>query len=310
MEKSFATDPPGVRRVIEAGEAAERKNVKIAAGLMCRHSREPPGADPAHPRRRNWARSNSSAPIACKTARPMGPKPAARKGAVLADPQFHQLLLGFRRAVGRNGHPPDRRALLAQGRLAGRRARRRRTGGASTDYTQNLDSFSAEWTFADGTKALRRGPLHSQLLHRVCHLRARHQVRRAVLRRHPRATVQIYKDQRMRPRQRRLGAPQGALQPLAGRMERSDGRHPQRPALQRGQAGGHGEPGRHHGPGGRPCGQVVTWDEALASKFQWCPNIDNMAENPPPPVRRRRGPLPRARPRGVDGVVEGSGFRL
>jgi predicted dehydrogenase len=39
MEKSFATDPVGVRRVIAAGELAEKKGVKIAAGLMCRHSR-------------------------------------------------------------------------------------------------------------------------------------------------------------------------------------------------------------------------------------------------------------------------------
>jgi len=39
MEKSFAVDPPGVRRLIKAGEAAEKKNLKIAAGLMCRHSR-------------------------------------------------------------------------------------------------------------------------------------------------------------------------------------------------------------------------------------------------------------------------------
>jgi predicted dehydrogenase len=38
MEKSFATDPPAVRRIIKAGEAAEKKNLKIAAGLMCRHS--------------------------------------------------------------------------------------------------------------------------------------------------------------------------------------------------------------------------------------------------------------------------------
>src|SRR5204862_2690570 len=38
MEKSFAPDPPGLRRIIKAGEAAEKKNLKIAAGLMCRHA--------------------------------------------------------------------------------------------------------------------------------------------------------------------------------------------------------------------------------------------------------------------------------
>jgi predicted dehydrogenase len=37
MEKSFAVDAPGVRRVLKAGEVAHRKNLKIAGGLMWRH---------------------------------------------------------------------------------------------------------------------------------------------------------------------------------------------------------------------------------------------------------------------------------
>ncbi|UCG59545.1 MAG: Gfo/Idh/MocA family oxidoreductase [Phycisphaerales bacterium] len=37
MEKSFAVDAPGIRRVLRAGEAAEKKNLKIAGGLMSRH---------------------------------------------------------------------------------------------------------------------------------------------------------------------------------------------------------------------------------------------------------------------------------
>jgi predicted dehydrogenase len=37
MEKSFAVDAPGIRRVLEAGKEAEKKNLKIAGGLMSRH---------------------------------------------------------------------------------------------------------------------------------------------------------------------------------------------------------------------------------------------------------------------------------
>ncbi|HPC95910.1 MAG TPA: twin-arginine translocation signal domain-containing protein [Sedimentisphaerales bacterium] len=37
MEKSFAVDAPGIRRVLKAGEEAERKNLKVAGGLMSRH---------------------------------------------------------------------------------------------------------------------------------------------------------------------------------------------------------------------------------------------------------------------------------
>jgi len=37
MEKSFAVDAPGIRRVLKAGKRADRRNIKIAGGLMSRH---------------------------------------------------------------------------------------------------------------------------------------------------------------------------------------------------------------------------------------------------------------------------------
>jgi len=39
MEKSFAVDGPGIRRILKAGEEGRKKNLKIAGGLMSRHSR-------------------------------------------------------------------------------------------------------------------------------------------------------------------------------------------------------------------------------------------------------------------------------
>ncbi len=38
MEKSFGADSPGVRKILAAGKKAEQKNLKIAGGLMSRHS--------------------------------------------------------------------------------------------------------------------------------------------------------------------------------------------------------------------------------------------------------------------------------
>jgi len=38
MEKAFGVDAPGVRRIIAAGKKADEKNLKIAGGLMSRHS--------------------------------------------------------------------------------------------------------------------------------------------------------------------------------------------------------------------------------------------------------------------------------
>ena len=38
MEKSFAVDPGGVHQLLQLSDAADKKGLKIAAGLMCRHS--------------------------------------------------------------------------------------------------------------------------------------------------------------------------------------------------------------------------------------------------------------------------------
>jgi len=37
MEKSFAVDAPGIRRILAAGKEAQKKNLKVASGLMSRH---------------------------------------------------------------------------------------------------------------------------------------------------------------------------------------------------------------------------------------------------------------------------------
>ena len=38
MEKSFAPDPGGTKEILRLGKEAEKKNLKIGCGLMCRHS--------------------------------------------------------------------------------------------------------------------------------------------------------------------------------------------------------------------------------------------------------------------------------
>jgi predicted dehydrogenase len=39
MEKAFAVDAPGVRRILKAGQDAQKKDLKVAGGLMSRHSK-------------------------------------------------------------------------------------------------------------------------------------------------------------------------------------------------------------------------------------------------------------------------------
>ncbi len=253
MEKDFAADPGGVQQILRAGEAAEKKNLKIAAGLMGRHS----SARQAMIQKiRDGAMGDIQLIRAYRmdSGYRMGPFPRNENellwqlrpghpyqflwssGGIFIELMIHQIdeCFWIKDAWPVSAHGVG-------GRFAG-----------STDCSQNLDSYSIEYTFADGTKAHGHRPLHSQLLQRFRHLRPRHEVRRTVLRQHPRADVADLQGSADRRRQRRLEAAEGDGQSLAGRVERAAGRHPQRSTAQRGPPRGAVEPGRDHGPGGRP----------------------------------------------------------
>ena len=152
MEKSFATDPPAARRIIKASEAAEKKNLKIAAGLMCRHSRN---RQELIKRIRDGQLGDIQLIRAYRMEGVGGlpPRPQDEKdlfwqirnfvrflwvsGGLWAEMDIHQIdeLCWLKDAYPVSAHGVG-------GRVAN-----------STDCSQNLDSFSAEWTFADGAKA-------------------------------------------------------------------------------------------------------------------------------------------------------------
>ena len=78
------------------------------------------------------------------------------------------------------------------------------------DYIdQNFDTYSVEYTFADGTKLLPGRPDHDRLPPGVRQLRPRHQGLGGHLgqRSHAGAQCRIYKGQNLDPRQPRLGVP-------------------------------------------------------------------------------------------------------
>jgi predicted dehydrogenase len=155
MEKSFAVDAPGVRRVLAAGEAAKKKNLKIAGGLMWRHCL---GREALMQRIHDGAigdviltrpyRMHGS--VACGS-KPVGMSELAHQirnysgftwlnGSFFVDWLIHDIDVC---CWAKNDWPVN-----AQGH-GGRAAR--------TAPDQMYDHYAVEYTFADGTKMLAQG---------------------------------------------------------------------------------------------------------------------------------------------------------
>jgi predicted dehydrogenase len=283
MEKSFATDPPAVRRIIKAGEEGERKNLKIAAGLMCRHSKNRQELI----RRIRDGQLGEIQQIRAYRMQPIGPlrrKPADEKelfwqirnffrfywvsGGLWAEMDIHQIdeICWLKDAWPVSAHGVGGRA------------------DGSRDHSQNLDSFSVEWTFADGTNAydvVRYLPgCFNNFATYVHGTKCAAQFSGNI---HA-GTVHTYKSQRCAPDNIDWKAPDEEITPWQAEWNvlldaiRNDRPHNEakRAALSNladimGRAAVH-------------TGQVVTWEEAMASDFQWCPEIEQLTEDSPPPV--------------------------
>jgi predicted dehydrogenase len=294
MEKSFAPDAPGLRRIIQAGEAAEKKNLKIAAGLQCRHSRN---RQELIRRLREGElgtiqliRAYRMQPVGVLGKRPPGEKDLYWQirnfvhflwvsGGLFAEMNIHQ--------IDEICWIKDSWPVSAHG-VGGRAAN-------STDCSQNLDSLSIEWTFADGTKAtdvVRWLPkCHEEFATYIHGTKCAAQFSGP----HHLGTVQTYKDQRCAPDNIAWRAKKEELTPWQAEWNalleaiRKDKPHNEakRAALSN-MADIMGRAAVH-------TGQLVTWDQMMASNFQFCPNIDQLTPNSAPPIQadaQGRYPVP------------------
>ena len=303
MEKDFAADPGGIKRILRAGEAAEKKNLKIAAGLMCRHS----SARQALIQKIRDGAMGDIQLIRAYRMDPgyfMGPFPRGENellwqlspghpyqflwssGGIFIELMIHQIDECF---WIKDSWPVSAHGV--GGRFAG-----------STDCSQNLDSYSIEYTFADGTKALVTGRYIPELPQRFRHVRPRHEVRREVLRQHPRPDVLALQGPAHRAVATSPGEPpKETVNPWQAEWDVLLERHPQRPAAQRSPARGPLEPRRHHGPGGRALGQDHHLGRGDGLELPVLPQRGR-ADRRQPRARagRRPRPLPGAHP-GQDG---------
>ena len=143
---------------------------------------------------------------------------------------------------------------------------------------QNFDTYSVEYTFADGTQAVPRRPQHGRLPAGVRQLRPRHA--RARRSSPPPATrparCRIYKGQNIR-RRTDLTWAFGPNEPNPYQLEWDHLIDAiRRTSLQRSRARRGGQPGHGDGPHGRHTGQVITCDEMLNCEHEFAPDVDKL----------------------------------
>ncbi|MHB8900421.1 MAG: Gfo/Idh/MocA family oxidoreductase [Thermoguttaceae bacterium] len=285
MEKPFSTDPGGLKRLLRAGEAAEKNNVKIAAGLQCRHS-------PARKALIDKIRDGAMGDIPLIRANrlggtsmlsPQGPK----SNELMSQLQFgkiHLYWIGSGHFVDYLIHQIDEccwikdswpvSALGMGGRVPD-----------STDCGQNIDVYSIEYTFADGTKAFcgfrREKQTRSDFATYIHGTKCAAQFSGNV---HA-ATVHMFKDQR-------IGNDFIAWTPTADAVSpwqyewndfiasiRNDKPHNEcKRAVYSDLATLMGRAACH-------IGQEVTWDQMMQSDFQFCDYLDELSADSPVPVK-------------------------
>ncbi len=284
MEKPFASDPGTLHRLLRAGEEANKKNVKILAGLQCRHS-------PARQALIEKIRNGEMGDITLVRANRLGgvgwmgpPGPNANK---LEDQlnfgRIHLYWVGSGHMVDYLIHQIDECCWIKDAwpvsciGMAGR-------AFDSTDYGQNIDVYSMEYTFADGTKAFcgfrRMNATRSDFATYIHGTKCAAQFSGDV---HA-ATVHMYGDQRISRDNITWTPPDDAHSPWQYEWNdfiesiRQDRPHNEC------QRAVYSDLTTLMGRAACHTGQEVTWDQMMASRFQFCSYLDDLSFDSPVPV--------------------------
>ncbi|UCG57217.1 MAG: Gfo/Idh/MocA family oxidoreductase [Phycisphaerales bacterium] len=285
MEKPFASDPGGLHRLLRAGEEAERKGVKVLVGLQCRHS-------PARQALIKRIRDGVMGEIPLIRANRLGGAGWLRNQGDNANKMMSQLQFGRAHLywIG-SGHMVDN--LIHQvdeccwikdawpvsvNGMGGRVPR-------SEDCGQNIDVYSMEYTFADGTKAFcgfRR--INKTRNDFATYIHGTKCAAQFSGRTHA-ATVHMFKDQRIEKGNIAWTPTKDAHSPWQYEWNvfidsiRKDRHHNElKRAIYSDLTTLMGRAACH-------TGQTVTWDDITKSRFQFCDYLDELDYDSPAPVK-------------------------
>jgi len=285
MEKPFASDPGGLHRLLRAGEEAERKGVKVLAGLQCRHS-------PARQALIEKIRDGVMGEIPLIRANRLGGagwlgNQGDNANKLISQLQFgriHLLWVGSGHMVDNLIHQIDECCWIKDAwpvsvvGMGGRVPR-------SEDLGQNIDVYSMEYTFADGTKAFcgfrRMNKTRSEFATFIHGTKCAAQFSG---RTHA-ATVHMFRDQRIEnaniewtPTKDRYSPWQYEWNVFIDSIRNDRPHNEVKRAVYSDLTSLMGRAACH-------TGQTVTWEQIMKSNFQFCDYLDDLSFDSPAPVR-------------------------
>jgi predicted dehydrogenase len=284
MEKPFSPDPKGLHRMLAAGELAESKGVKIAAGLQCRHS----PARAALIEKINAGELGELSYICANRLtgrREMGSQ-GDRSNVLLEQLQFGRvplLWVGSGHMVDNLIHQIDECCWLMDSWPVSCHGMGGKAVG-SDDHGQNLDTYSMEFTFPNGKKAFcgfRRA--HEGMREFATYVHCTKKAGQFSGRVH-KAIVHIFKDLRVDEDNIEWSPTPDAHSPWD--YEWIDFIHSIRQDLPHNEAkrAVYADYASLMGRAAAHLNRTVTWEEITKSQFQFCDYLDDLTPDSPPPV--------------------------
>ncbi len=288
MEKPTTVDGPSTRKMLALAEEASKKNLKVAVGLMCRHCA---ARQELHDRIKDGAIGDITLLRAYRAAGTTGnadvkPRPADKNELEYQIRNFHGFLWasggGFSdfliHNIDESCWMKDAWPIEAKG-FGGRHYR-----GDLID--QNFDSYTVEYTFADGTKLMLEGRTmpgcHNEFASYAHGTKGSAVISTSG---HSPARPRIYSSQKI-GNKADLVWEYGQKEPNPYELEWDHFLEAIRSNKPYNEAKRGAEASLVTAMGRMAChtGQVITWDDMLNCEHEFAPNVDQLKLDGPAPV--------------------------